>query len=275
MQFPKIIHFYWGKNQPLSYLRYLSVKSFHILNPDWQIKLWTPEHVSRHITWHTGEQAPIYQGEDYFPRLSEFVTVLDVHGHDLPPDFPEVHKSDLFRWQMLAQYGGVWSDIDILYVKSIDDALLCELNSGPVICRYNPTRKSGIGVRHIATGFLSCGKNGNRFFEDVFDFGLSRIQNTDYQAFGPSLLKEYLEINWNRQVYNLDPVVVYPYSILEDWKRYWEPGRCTLPEKTIGCHWYAGHPFSAEREAQICECTLEKMAGRYMICQQARQFHNK
>mgnify|MGYP000863621701 CR=1 FL=1 len=39
---PKIVHFYWGKNNPLTFLQYLSVVSFREHNPGWKIKIYYP-----------------------------------------------------------------------------------------------------------------------------------------------------------------------------------------------------------------------------------------
>ena len=43
---PKIAHFYWG-NEILPFLRYITIYSFSILNPDWEIKLYLPTKISK------------------------------------------------------------------------------------------------------------------------------------------------------------------------------------------------------------------------------------
>ena len=37
---PKIAYFYWNDNTPLSYLRYLTLKTFRSLHPDWDVYLY-------------------------------------------------------------------------------------------------------------------------------------------------------------------------------------------------------------------------------------------
>ena len=40
---PKIFHSYWD-GSPLSFLQYLTVKTFQDLNPDWEINLYIPKY---------------------------------------------------------------------------------------------------------------------------------------------------------------------------------------------------------------------------------------
>jgi len=122
---PKIVHFYWG-NEKLSYLRYLSIYSFRKLNPDWKIKIHIPKNLSSiSPTWHSDEQKNLSITRDYWLEIEKLNVEIIVQPplDDFDNDAHEVHKSDFFRWKLLSNEGGVWSDIDILYINPMDNLL--------------------------------------------------------------------------------------------------------------------------------------------------------
>ena len=130
------MNYYW-EGSSFSYLHYLSVKSFIDLNPDWTTRIYTPTHLSiAPPEWATPEQKATYTGYNYFPNLGE----LDVEI--IPIDLDEylgmetahihcVQRSDLFRWKLLAEEGGGWSDSDIIYTKPLFSLLNSQ--NGPAL----------------------------------------------------------------------------------------------------------------------------------------------
>jgi mannosyltransferase OCH1-like enzyme len=121
---PKTVHFYWGGSK-LSYLRFLSVESFQRHNPDWAIEVHVPAIPSNAApAWDTFQQKNVNIEHDYFSELSgiDGVTIVehDFSDYDFDNNAHEVHKSDFLRWRLLSTEGGVWSDIDILYVKPMN-----------------------------------------------------------------------------------------------------------------------------------------------------------
>lgn len=261
--FPKILHLYWGCNRPLSYLRALTVLSFHKLNPDWQIKIWVPDTVSFEKSWDSGEQVDKYFGHDYlFDLPSHFIHEVDFSELGIFSTIPEVHKSDLLRWHLLGTEGGVWSDFDILYIKP----MYKEWREGAGLCRYHAVPDS-TRLYH-AIGFMtSVGTLGKAFFTGLFKLALSTMPQTAYQAYGAPLLEEYL-LRHPPEYYYIAPELVYPYAMWNEVGVYFKPYDLSK-EGIIGYHWYAGNPRIAPHEARITPETIESLVSEYSICKEA------
>ena len=66
---PKILHIYWGGGI-MTYIRFLTIKSFMNQNPDWTIMFWYPKFPNENMTWYTEEQKyNISQCTDFLPKL--------------------------------------------------------------------------------------------------------------------------------------------------------------------------------------------------------------
>jgi hypothetical protein len=257
----KIAHFYWGRNKPLSYLRSLSVRSFHKLNPDWEIFIWTPSLMSKEISWKTSENKIEYRGHDYLLDLEKdgfFVRSINTALIGIPSDIPEVHKSDLLRWYLLSMYEGIWSDFDILYVNPITDEMTTKW-SGAGVCRYP--------LGHIAIGFLICeGNEGRDFYSKVFTNGLNKIPQKSYQAFGSDLLESCITPD--------EPVFVFPWQWFYPYHRAFNIPKYFMPieldsTESIGFHWYGGHPSCGVKENSVTHSNLHTYSQLYGICKEA------
>ena len=266
---PKILHLYWGGNQPLSYFRYLTVASFVKHNPEWTVNVWTPKDTNtKEITWNTGEQIGTYSGHDYLDDLC--VCKINMESIGIPDNIPEVHKSDLLRWYLLGEFGGVWSDFDILYTAPLSKNIT--KNWGDVgLCYYELPFKSERNHKFQAIGFLaSSGDIGKEFFMKLFEKGIAKIPQTEYQAFGADLLECHLQ-EWSvsgRPYFYLDKDLVYPYYAHDSVQNYFNPVPLHHPN-SIGLHWYAGHPFNGPHAATITEGNIRDKAIAYSICKEA------
>jgi hypothetical protein len=258
---PKIIHFYWG-NEKLSYLRYMSVLSFRKLNPEWKIKIHIPLILNTNPpAWNSIHQKNISIDKDYFEEL----TKLDVEiiKQDFSEDFDnaahEVHKCDFLRWKILATEGGVWSDIDILYVKPIDELVEnvdeeYQKSIDIFLCSFKKSKH--------AIGFLMSAGN-NPFYMKMHELSKEAYDETQYQCIGGNLLntnfhsqaKIRKQFKLRSVVYFINPICVYALqeesipvffsTPTEDtMKLIDEPG-------VIGFHWYAGHPLAQEFESKF------------------------
>ena len=172
--------FYWGGG-PLSYLQYLSLASFKHFNPNWEIILYMPKIQSTiSATWDTGEQKDKFNGPDYLGEAKKIATVVefDFNILNIKKSLHEVCKSDIVRWWLLYEYGGLWSDIDILYTKPIDMSIM----------KYHDTALVFHGTPYI--GFFMT-KAGVKLFKDLYELAVERTTqnpNFNYQAFGAVLI---------------------------------------------------------------------------------------
>ena len=248
---PKIIHFYWG-NEKLSYLRYLSVYTFHKYNPDWEIRFYYPKHIQNNITWNTFEQkATQYIKNDYYPKLKKLPIAfiqIDFKILGLDNNISEVHKASFLRQHLLSTTGGVWSDMDILYFKSINHlALNIEENKDldTLIC-------NDIGGHRHAVAFVLSSEN-NDFYNFTYKRAKTMYKPKDYQCIGAALVNRLFptieSINErfpDLKIGNILPETTYAYNALHIKEIYNSSDLSKFTDNSIGIHWYAGHPLASE-----------------------------
>lgn len=248
---PKIAHFYWGNNQ-LPFLRYLSLWSFCRNNPDWTVKLHVPTDVSTSITWKTDEQKYEIKNNDYYAYVKNLpvkIVRTSMLKYGFSNSIPEVHKSDIIRWNVLFEQGGLWSDMDIFYIKSVKNCIdassdkdyLCfSTKKGYYSIGFMFSRHRSEIMRRIAT---ECRKNYSR---------------SRYQCVGSVLMKKVLGniTNVSKQAINLNMNVVYPFDSYHV-QELWGNTSTELPEETVGIHWYAGNRLSGEYTEKIQESNLK------------------
>lgn len=249
---PKRAYFYWG-NETISFLRYLTVYSFRKLNPDWEINIFRPSKKYKgKIPWETGEfyDGVNFRGKDYTQELfgldGIYIKEVDFSSYPLVKDAPENYKSDLFRWYILSQEGGLYSDIDILYFRPMNDLFFNSKeneNINAAIC----LQKYG----HII-GFLLSSQD-NPFFTKLLSSCENAFDSKNYQSLSAPMVNNiYPTMDCINEMFpdlvfhNMPMNVVYAidhFNIPAIF--YLNDSHCLTPE-TIGIHWYAGNMFSQE-----------------------------
>lgn len=247
---PKKVHFYWG-NETTSFLRYLSVYSFCKLNPDWEVNIYIPsESYKGEVPWGTGEgyDGTQFSGRNYSDELFRLagITIKEVDFSAFPQinAAPENYKSDFFRWHILSTEGGLYSDIDLLYFRPMNDLYFNRCDNRDIDCAVCLQYAGNI------IGFLFSAPD-NEFFRRVFDASVAAFNTASYQSISAPLvnrlfpseesIRELLPamkfINMPMDVvYALDHTSIPDIFETSDMER--------LTGNTIGIHWYAGHPVS-------------------------------
>jgi hypothetical protein len=239
-QIPKIAHFYWGGGN-MAYLRYLTVASFMRHNPTWDVFFYVPQYPASLHSWISPEQkyADCYQDcADLIKGTGATIKKIDFNSMGFSNTASEVHKSDFLRWNLLNIPGGIWSDMDIIFTRPMDD--LCFNKEGfsdinAVVC---------IGAYGHSIGFL-MGGIGNSCFNTIYQASLRAYNEKSYQCMGSllcnSLFPNIASAKTGGTVpYNLPMDVVYSYDF-NSYKELFE----AMPAKrftnnTIGVHWYGG-----------------------------------
>ncbi len=224
--------FYWGGDR-LSYLRYLTLESFCKYNPDWDVYLYVPYKPYKGVSWSTGEQSGEYKGRCYLKDTKKLpIEIVEFNMRELSRtnNMPEVYKSDIIRYWLIYNQGGFWSDMDILYTKPLKIPLTKD-----VVCR-------DLVEGHYSIGLIG-GKRRSELYYTLVTKALMAT-GVDYQSYG-CLLWEGLNTSSS---YNLPIHKIYAIDSTRIPSIY-ESG--VLPNKSIGCHWYAGHPISKEWEDKI------------------------
>lgn len=257
---PKRIFFYWEGNN-LSWMRYMTLYSCRIMNPTWEIVLYTIPAHSKNKGWMSREDQDYYNytGKDYFSLLpelgieikkAEFSEELENKLKNISP----IHRSDLYRYYQLYTGGGIYCDMDVLFFRSLDKFYqhLSQFGYDTVIHED----------RILTIGFLGS-SIGNQYYKELFDRGLkygmqieSNHTEDDYQSMGVKLIYRMLNEKlpyckgfFNRivslfpllKVYNIDSSLIYKFN--------WEKidfcfsnniGIDRFDEDSIGYHWYGG-----------------------------------
>jgi hypothetical protein len=238
-QIPKILHIYWGGDL-LPYLRFLTVKSFMELNPDWDILLWTPKESYQNITWVSGEHNFKIKCTNYLPellRLKINKEIVDFASLGFNTNTSEVHKNDYIRINALRLYGGLWADMDIIFFKSVNELYFNNLkfkNKEIFVCKDSFTH---------STGFLMA-TSESVFYDKLSDLISKEFKSSHYQCLGPSLFNKYFptieSINKISSAFNISMEVVYAHDSNQV-NELIKNGEPRFTDKSIGCHWYGAH----------------------------------
>lgn len=97
-QIPPLIHLIWLGSPPPQNVQ-LAVSSWQKHHPTWEVKLWTEKDLID-FRWSSPRT------EAYFKNGKNWA-----------------EKSDIFRFEILYQYGGIYSDTDVICLKSLDPLL--------------------------------------------------------------------------------------------------------------------------------------------------------
>ncbi len=251
---PKILHLYWD-GKCMSWLQVMTVTTFHDLNPDWTIMVHMPITTSK----DSEEYIPAYKGANHFPML-ERLEYVHIHRWDMEElgleNVPEIPRSDIFRYYILYTLGGIWSDFDVLWLRSID-YLFNSITQHGVITYPKHESEGFVCYYHTTFGHHSIGVLGslprNTFFKHLYDTCMSRLGGTDYkhQQFGADLLNELYP---NLETLNRDfPNMIgfpyhtfYPYGIFSLKNLYRNTDLKPLNDGVVCLHWFNGHPLSKE-----------------------------
>jgi hypothetical protein len=255
---PKKIFFYWG-NETMSWMRYMTLYSFRLMNPDWKIIVYHSKCGLDKKTWGSKEQQDFHNfaSENYIDRLTQLH--IEFKHWDLADNkiiktnnittMGASHKSDFFKWCILHDEGGIYSDFDIIYFRSLDKyyELLNRHNYDVAICQTN----------YLSVGFLAATQY-NEFYKDIFKNALNRYTPKQYQSAGVQAVYDLYNTSGpkgvlntairkypNLKFYNNPFALVYPYdSENVAYAFNTDIKIASLSQVVIGYHWYAGHPVS-------------------------------
>jgi hypothetical protein len=254
---PSRAFFYWG-NHRMPYLRYLSLYSFKKMNPNWSVILHTPKVITQSQSWTTFEQKyDISTAVDFWDeavKLDIEICPVDFRDFGLSNDISEVHKSDFLRWDLLSKVGGLWSDMDIIYLKPIDQFIDSLADCTTVICWQ----------KYFSIGFLLCAPGAPAFVWANHNCRRKFVPD-QYESIGCWLfMSEFDSVDTfvNRfdrpTIRNIGNRVVYPFDSNSVPRIYSEETGYQFHPETIGLHWYAGHPIAGVFQKLITPQTFNR-----------------
>jgi hypothetical protein len=252
---PKVCYMYWDGN-PLSFLNYLTIITFKKHNPDWKIKLYMPIIKTEAKTWKSNANKDKYIGIDYLDKVRGIPEVeivkINFNNIGLDNNISEIIKSDYLRHYLLGNFGGMWSDMDIVYIKPITEMLtntkniFGDFNIIDTVVDYRTLSEYRID---FSVGLLMSSPD-NPFYLNLIDECKRHYDPTDYQTFGSCLvMKLYNNVEAIKAKYpHLNILNMHHDTYLPiKWSEMSNIFTNIVPkitDRTIGIHWFNGSPIS-------------------------------
>ncbi|KKL50753.1 hypothetical protein LCGC14_2302330, partial [marine sediment metagenome] len=264
---PKRAIFFWGADK-MSWLRYMTLWTFRQCNPGWRMQLYRAPQRRFEKYWTERVQQDFfrYTGPNYLDLLPD-ISGLEVIDWE-PPPAPGMrkagpsHLSNIFKWQQMAEEGGVYVDMDIVCVRPLTEWYKL-IEKGSSLCWRSEKRYFSIGL---------LGSQGNsQFYQDVLRNAIKCFSAKVYQSVGvETLYRLYRKVGkpggpnvWQRIVrsypeerfVNFKMHHVYPWDSTQV-AHMFQRELTVIPKATWGIHWYAGHPIAQKANNHLDERTV-------------------
>ena len=223
MPIPRIIHQTW-KNEDVPVQLATFQAAWQRLNPGWEYRFWTDEtcrmFIAEHYDW--------------------FLTTYD--NYDLP-----IKKVDAVRYLWMHHFGGIYADLDLEPVRSLDWFLGSNKNPELVMAR-EPLKHCQMHNREtiLSNAFLASAP-GHPVWLDVLTLLNERADCPDpLTATGPLLLTDLYRSStkFRSALHLFDPVTINPYNKFEMWAAYEINAMSVLrervPPETLAIHHWMG-----------------------------------
>ena len=253
----KTAHFYWGEAKKMPFLNFLSVLTFRDSHPEWEVVLHTSKDSPKEPSWSTHEQRHIYDGKDYLDLCKTYcdrVVSVDFEDwwtrggcgnmYDNINNIHDVHKADMLRQYLLYSVGGLWSDMDVLWLKPIEELGVHGVDITVVLSSV-PTNG---GMLCHSTGVMYSSGNFNTFYNDVLEEIKKTFNSSGYQAAGPGCLNilypnmETINSKHGHLKFTTLPYrVFYPYSPCTCTDFFRVGAEDLVGDDVVAAHWFNGH----------------------------------
>lgn len=250
----------------MSWMRYMTLYSFRKLNPDWEIRLYSPKTVGKR-QWKSWEalDAEDYSGPDYSSRLPELNLQLCEWVSPLDSLSP-THAADLFRLDYLRTDGGWYSDLDVLWVRPME-----EVYHRTKDCDFVGSETFGIINVALLAG------TPNNLWHGLYNAALSGYQPGQYQSMGVDAIWRFVRrpplTGWETvllvlgsrypslKLEVLPHEIGCPYTFKQVDKIFLSSE--TVPDDCVCIHWFGGHPISQKWNNILNEKNYSEFPSTY------------
>lgn len=235
----KSAYFLWTKGTKFSFMRYLTLYSFRLNHPDWDIYLYLGNSKTTK-KWDGYQQADFITNQSKEDFLYDLLDIgVKIIPHDRYSDLNPVYISDIIRWDILTENEGGWYfDTDQIFLKSFDD-----------LCKYDFVYGS---KNYVGIGVLGVSKNSKlpSIFQKIVHDSMNK-ELTKYVQLGNGLFEQSLNNGIFKEQYNKENVFNTPDN-------YFYPVKWDSPEliykgkidfkvlDSYAVHWYGGNPDTQE-----------------------------
>lgn len=255
----KVVHFFWGLEKKMPFFNFLSIKTFKDLHPEWRINLYLSTTSKFSPTWLTNEQNFSYSGEDYTKQaemLSDNVIYFDYEKIGFSNHLHSVHKADILRQYLMYANGGLWSDMDVIWLQPVETIGLQGID---ITLNVHEWHSSGI--------MYSVGEN-NSFYKNILLHLKQHFDSLSYQSAGPDILNRLYpsfsvacDMHKDLNFLNVEYNKFYPYKPDEIHNLYTKGGQDNIDKSTVCVHWFGGSPKSVPAIQQMTNKNIDIFEG--------------
>jgi len=239
----------------MSFLRYMTIKSFSFYNPDWVINI-VHNNKRANNTWISSEEQDNvnYKGHDFREELSGIPNLILVPLDSIflidYSTMSNIHIKDILNWYLLSIKSCVVADMDIIFCQPINKSEGIDWNSHINLCNFD-FFSNYIPVSFMASDVMD--DNKNKFFDEVYQNSVRNYNPRIYESCGtksityPSIyvISEHFK---DLKVNKMDHMIVFPFTSPNPnnaTPMCWLKDNSHLfTSNTIGVHWYGGNPMS-------------------------------
>lgn len=257
---PKIFNTYFFEEH-VSFLNYLTIKTFSFYNPGWKINIYVQK--TANITANTTNT-----DKNYWSNLVKLpnVNILSFDLKDIgvknTDNLTNPIKLQLAKWFIIWSVGGIWSDLDIFYVNSMENTVLKNnLDFDLLLCKAD---------NYYDDSFF-YGNPKNNVFKCISDKTIALYN----QAQKYYTTNELFEAVWKNEsdlvsknsdlkISIVKNNIYAPYSELEI-NNFYKPGVVKTFKDTIGVKWYQHNESSVNFQNNINQLLLENNVFAVLI----------
>lgn len=251
---PKIIHYYCNDFTNFNYYNYVSLLSAIHHHPEWTHILWSSKTVSENISYTDLPKKSFIDPNvnTYIRHLKtlhnlRFFTINEKFCFNIPEDMSDIHKKDMMSYKLIHTFGGIWSDLEILYINKISNLIKEDFDNLIFKCKDNSNQI------FFPTGFL-CSKRKSKFLTEIVGTLDSFYDKTISSCLGPDMLfKKFNNTVDLKNLYGEKNIILgndfyMPYLWYEsDIQKLFNQNNNLVNEinlgKTIGIYWFNSSPI--------------------------------
>ena len=260
---PKKCHLYWDGGIMSKY-NVLTVISFHKLNPEWEIIIYTPKQDVKNIKNTYVKQ---YKEKDYFDEVKKLPYVvfkeIDLNDFRMPLNIHACSSSDIFRTNILYLYGGVYSDFDVLWYKPMEHIKKIESIGDPfdfecVVCMYKHIK----GFHNVS---IMVAEESSPYLKEIIEAQKQVKPPYDHQSYGSVLLNSIFPdyanvIEKHKRNLFVKYETFFPYSIYEMDRLYKKIDLSVLNNNVLAIHWFNGHELTIDFLYNEEKCSMTELS---------------
>jgi len=259
---PKIFHYYWDDFRKFTFMNLYSLKTSKHYHPDYIHIIWCPINIYDKITWNEFcHKEDVEYDNNFMNEIKELnvkIIKIDISLFlNIDNEISEIHKSDLFRYKILNTFGGIWSDLDIVYIKKITDMINFDFTNILFKCYAEKHN-----IYYYPIGLL-LSKRKNNFYSNLLNIIMIKFFDLNrYQCIGSEMFnklfnkKKYDDVTFlNEEIY-----MNYIWTEINNLFINYENNIKNICN-SIGFHWFNGSDITKKYLKEIKTNIPDKFNG--------------